>query len=201
MSNITREQWLKRMAKHLSREFKRQFYTVPENIRVSCGLPSSRAFGAKRKTIGQCWDKAASDDKHFEIFVSPTVDDPIEVAATLAHEMVHAVVGLKAGHKKPFVDCARSIGLEGKPTATVAGLRLKEFIIAGLEKIGQYPHAKIDYSSKKKQGTRLVKVACPNQECDFLEELGKVYSVRMSAQVIEYGLPACGCCQETMVEV
>jgi hypothetical protein len=200
MADKTRERWLKQMAGHLKREFERQFYEVPGNIRISCGLPSSRAFGANRKTIGQCWNMEYSKDSHFEIFISPVIDDSITVAATLAHEMCHAVVGMEHGHRKPFLECARSIGLEGRATATYAGERIKRVIESAVKRIGEYPHARIDYSRRKKEGTRMLKVGCPNTECGHFEDTGKIYSLRMSFRAIGYGLPSCGCCGAQMEE-
>jgi hypothetical protein len=113
--------------------------------------------------------------------------DPIEVSATLLHELVHAAVGLAAKHRGPFKKCATALGLEGKMTATHAGeeltLRLKE-ITDGL---GDYPHAKLDKSQSnapKKQTCRQLKVEC--NECGCL--------CRMSRKAIdEIGCPTCAC--------
>ena len=52
--------------------------------------------------------------------------DPLEVAATLVHELVHILaVGVEEGHRGKFTKLAKAIGLEGKMTATHAGETLK----------------------------------------------------------------------------
>lgn len=96
----------------------------PETVRVSWGFPSRRATG-KKKTVGICFDPSCTKDAHSEIYIHPihaTKDAPeLEIAATLAHELAHAAVGTKHGHKAPFTRVAYAIGLIGKPTVTVAG--------------------------------------------------------------------------------
>jgi len=77
-------------------------YDLPDKLRLTCGLPSKGAFGAKLRTIGQCWSPAASDDNTTEIMISPTVDDNQMMLGVLVHELVHAVVGNQAGHGKVF---------------------------------------------------------------------------------------------------
>lgn len=198
MKTLTREEWLIEMSKHLENKFNDCGYKVHKRIRISCGLPSSRAFGPKSKTIGQCWARTVSADNHNEIFISPTIDESTMVAATLAHEMVHAIVGVKEGHRKAFRDCAVKIGLEGKMTETTPSADLVSFIDDKIIEIGEYPHAKIDYTKRKKEGTRLLKVSCINAECDYFITEGKQYIVRMSKTALNYGEPRCGCCGEFM---
>ena len=187
------------MKNHMQSKFKMIGYNVHKKIRISCGLPSSRAFGAGSRTIGQCWDNSVSSDKHNEIFISPTISDSIDVAAVLAHEIVHAVVGVVAGHKKPFRDCAVKLGLEGKMTATSCGSELKAFIEEKIIDIGEYPHAALNYSKRKKQSTRMIKVVCPNKFCAHKRREKRQYSVRLSAKTLDYGSPKCGSCSEYML--
>lgn len=181
-THATREEWLAAATEQF-RPLIGQFATVPANVRVSCGLPSRGAFGAKKRTIGECWSPKNSADKVTEVFVSPTIDDPHEVLGTLAHELVHAAVGVEAGHKAPFARVAKAIGLTGKMTATVVGdeLRVKQEAMLGI--LGAYPHGRLDYSKRKKQGTRMLKVACPS--CG--------YQIRTTQKWIDVGLPTCVC--------
>ena len=44
-----------------------------------------------------------------------------EVDNLLAHELIHATVGLACGHKGPFRKCALAIGLEGSERRSVVG--------------------------------------------------------------------------------
>jgi hypothetical protein len=74
------------------------------HIRVAIGFTSA---GRKGKAIGECWDNRLSADGHFEIFIRPDLAHaadamPAQIAAILAHELVHAAVGIPAGHGKAF---------------------------------------------------------------------------------------------------
>jgi hypothetical protein len=120
------------------------------------------------------------------------------VLATLVHELVHASVGTECGHKGPFRTLALALGLAGKMTATVAGPELLALLGALALELGPYPHARIDLTSRPKQGTRLVKVAC-TQGC---ETEGKPYVVRMTRLHLDnLGAPVCPGCREHMEEV
>lgn len=189
---MTREQWLNDMVTHLRPLFEAHGYTVPENVRITCGFPSQKATARSRR-IGECWDSEASDGKVFEIFISPVLHETLIVAATVAHELVHATVGLHHSHRAPFAKCARAIGLEGKMTATVPGERFQTWFDTK-HQLGAYPHQKLNPGSRgKKQTTRMIKVACPN--CT-----DEPYVVRMSRSTLELGLPSCGACGSEMVE-
>jgi hypothetical protein len=199
---LTREEWLMKMTRnHMVELFARSGATLPEKLRISCGWPSQRALaGKKGRVMGQCWSPSASSDQTWEIFVTPACADPLEVAAILAHELVHACMPKGAGHGKLFRTLATEIGLEGKMTATVAGEWLKGWMKKAIDEVGAYPHAVLDMSQQKKQSTRLLKVICENEECEFFQDEEKPYSVRMSASVFEAGAPKCGCCKSTMIE-
>ena len=184
MTNITREEYLMKGAKLLAPLFINKGYEIPENIRFTCGLPSKGAFGKNNRTIGQCWDSSVSSDNTIEIMISPTIDRTNRVIGVLLHEMVHAVVGNEHGHKKPFKDCAIAVGLAGKMTATTNTAELDDYIDNSIiESIGEYPHAKIDYTQQKKQGTRMIKATCTC--CGYV--------IRTSQKWIGQGLPICCC--------
>ncbi len=195
----TREAWLVQLVdKHMRQLFADCGAKIPQRLRVSCGWPSSRALGTANRSIGQCWSPKASSDDTTEIFLSPFLSDALEVGAVLAHELVHAAVGVEHGHGQPFRKLALQVGLEGKMTATTAGPVLADFIRKATAAVGAYPHATLDMTQRKKQGTRLLKVVCQNTDCDFLAEENKPYSVRMSASVFDAGAPKCGCCNKKM---
>ena len=177
-----RETWLARAMAKLRPFFSSVGFEVPENVRVSCGLPSGRAFSRKR-AIGEAWASTASRDKHFEIFVSPTIDRPTHVLSVLVHELVHVTVGLACGHKGRFIECARAVGLEGPWTSTSASDALTQRLNAICESLGKYPHGSLDKmtNGKKKQGTRLVKAHC----------LGCTYTIRAAMTWLLIGVPCC----------
>jgi len=187
---MAREQWLNALAKELGALFDANGYEIPSNVRMSCGFPSKGATALRNRRIGECWTSKCSEDGTFEIFISPTLSDDMRVAGILAHELVHAVVGLAAGHKTPFKRCAVAIGLEGKMTATTESEAFKQSVQPMLNKLGPYPHATLDASSSpKKQTTRLKKVIC--QACD--------YTARVTSKWLdESGAPLCPCNHEPM---
>ena len=195
MKTQNRELWLTRLAKELERLFKTAGAPKLPAYRVTCGWPSRKALTRKNKTIGQCFDKSCSKDKTTELIISMYIDKPLDAAAILAHEMIHASVGTKQGHGKAFRDVAIAIGLTGKMTSTVAGPEFIKWVKPVLKKLGKYPHATVDAAAAtKKQGTRMIKVACPNHP---------EYSVRMTRTWLDadmFGAPICPSCHATMYE-
>lgn len=184
-----REDWLNRLAKAMAPKFKSLGHELP-SYRVSCGFPST---GRKSKRIGECWSSLCSKDSHFEIFIHPSEDDPMTVVAILAHELIHAAVGLDQKHGGNFKKVALAIGLTGKMTATVAGAEFEAYIEPLLKKVGPYPHSSLSSngaSSKgPKQSTRLTKVCCA--DCGYI--------ARVTNKWIEsVGAPICPCNNEPM---
>jgi hypothetical protein len=177
---MTREDWLIELATRLETLFKQHGATLPK-YRVTCGFPSTGGLSAKNRTIGQCWSPEASADNTTEIIIGITQDDPMRVAGVLAHEMVHAAVGVAAGHRGPFRKLALDIGLEGPMTATTEGEAFKQAVQPMLDAIGDYPHAKLDATKRKKQGTRMIKASCA--ACG--------YTVRSTAKWISIATPTC----------
>lgn len=181
---MTREEWLNAVSAKLAPLFIEAGARIPSNVRISVGWPSVKALTGRNRRIGECWSDKASADGTFEIFISPSVGTGLEAAAILVHELVHAAVGLACGHKGPFRRVALAVGLMGKMTATTAGPALVIRLNAIIAEVGPYPHAKLDMSQRKKQGTRMVKL-----ECDG----GCGYAVRTTQKWIDVGLPTCPC--------
>ena len=171
---MTREDWLRDFGNRLAPLISENGATIPTNFRVSCGFPS-------RKASGQCWDKKHSADETFEIFISPFIDDPLEVAHTLLHEIIHAVVGTEKGHRKEFKKLALAVGLTGKMTSTVPGEGLKQRLNSLINEAGPYPHAKLNDYKREGNGSRLLKVCCPN--CG--------YTVQVTRRWLNVGRPIC----------
>lgn len=175
----TREEWLMAAAGHISTRFNKSNYVVPGKVKASCGWPVG-SRGTSKTILGQCWAPEASADGSHEIFVAPLVSDPLIVLGVLAHELVHAAVGVKHGHKRPFIKACDTLGLTGKPTQAMPGPKLAAWIKdVLLPKLGPYPHAILSDSARKKQTTRMVKLVC----------LETGYTVRTSRKWIEHGLP------------
>jgi hypothetical protein len=181
---MNREQWLNECIKQLRSDFEQLAHPLPEKIRASCSWPSKSGLAAKKRRIGEAWSSRNSADQSHEVFISPVLKEPIEVAATLVHELVHCAVGVEEGHKGRFPRLAKALGLVGKMAATTASAELKAHLQQITDSIGPYPHAELTHSNAtKKQGCRLLKVVC---ECGCV--------VRMTRKWLdEVGPPTCGC--------
>ena len=181
----TREEYLLAVAQKAEVElFKPNGYTLPK-YRVTCGFPHKGAFSLKRGRIGECWPPELSKDNTTKIIVSMTVDGPRQTIGVLVHEMVHAAVGCKHGHRGPFRKLALVVGLEVKMTATTESQELVDnYINPVISELGDYGHASNDYSQRKKQSTRMIKVECNNCGIKF----------RASRTVADqcYCCPVCG---------
>ena len=179
---MTREEWLGKVAAKMAPWFKGLKAPLPP-VRASIGFPST---GCRARRIGECWDKSASADGTCEIFIRPDLIDPVEVAATLAHELAHAALGRDEKHGKEFARVVRALGLIGNVTATGPGPEFVARIKPVLAKVGPMPGAKLDFSqpssARKKQTTRLLKAECPT--CG--------YTVRVTQKWVDsVGAPHC----------
>src|SRR3990167_6801618 len=106
---ITREDWLRTAVGQMAPWFEELGCPLPP-VRVAIGFTS---HGRKGQVIGECWGKVHSADNTTEIFLRPDLAKPVEVLATLAHELAHAAIGVGHGHDKEFGRVARGIHLEG----------------------------------------------------------------------------------------
>jgi hypothetical protein len=154
-----REQWLEQASAFLIEHLTACGLSAVQ-VRVSCGWPSSGGMGQAKMVIGQCFPATVCQDGIPQIFISPRLSDPIEVLATLLHELVHASVGCQFGHRKPFSQAARKVGLDGPPTATVVSDTLRPILQTYVEQVGAYPHAAIIPNVKEKKGSRLRLYEC-----------------------------------------
>jgi len=182
----TRESWLVMVIENVMRPLfeRRAGITLPTNIRVAVGFPST---GRNNKRIGEVWSSTASADKHFEIFIHVGLDSVERALDVLIHELVHIAVGLAAGHGKAFKAVALKVGLQGKMTATTATPKLAEFLKKALQVLPPYPGARLETGGEsnkpKKQGTRMLKAEC---SCCG-------YTIRLTRKWAASGLPACVC--------
>lgn len=181
----TREDWLLKAADHLREDlFKRHDAVVP-TVRVSVGFPG----GSSRHTaIGQYWPSPTVSDGIPQVFISPTIDEPVRALDILVHELIHAVHPA-AGHMGPFKRLALAVGLTGKMTATVAGPELREHLERLADTLGPFPNSAINLTSRKKQSTRLGKVEC--RACGYVARVTRKW-------LDEAGAPICPCSGEQM---
>lgn len=188
----TREAWLKAAESIMSEWIMIEGYDYPANTRVACGFPKTSK--GRGRAIGQCWTKTVSDDLTFEIFICPSLADPVDVCGVLIHEMCHATVGIENGHNKVFGKLARALGMEGKLTSTTVGDDLRELIETRvLPSCGKYPHATLRAGDKSVGEPKKAKTYLKKAECD---ECG--YTVRVTDRWLDMGAPLCPCNHEPM---
>lgn len=181
----TREAWLIRAVEMLSVRFKENGFAVPP-VRISVGWPGGKGKAGMIKTIGQCWHKSAAADGVQQIFISPLLDSPAKILATIMHEMAHAVDEGKSGHKAGFKKIAVAVGLEGKMTATHAGEALNEWFKPVILALGSYDHAKLnpEVPLVKAQTNKHLLIKC--SYCEFQARTTR-------KQMDEYSMPEhCG---------
>ena len=179
----TREEWLVAATNLLREDFSAVGAEIPEKVHVTCGWPSKGGRPGKKQAVGECWKPECSEGGYTEMVINPMLGEGLAALDVLTHELVHAAVGCDEGHKGPFRVTAKAIGLEGKMTATVAGETLLVRLRQIKTELGEYPHAKLTPKDKKPQGTRMLKVICP--DCGWM--------ARTSRKWINLGLPTCGC--------
>jgi hypothetical protein len=179
LTAANREAWLAALVEALKATVSKVGELPP--YRIACGFPSKRA-AARDPTVGECWPASRSQDDTFEIFVSPALDDPFDVAHTVLHELLHAVVGPEHGHKGPFKRAMRRVGLIGRASSSMPGDELASLIRGHiLPNLGPYPHARLDPSRIARQGTRLIKASCA--QCE--------YTIRLARKWLRVAPPLC----------
>lgn len=162
----TREDWFNAFIGKAREQFEAVGSPLPNNIRVAVGFTSK---GSRGRRIGECWSDVCSEDGQFEIFIKPTLDSAARICDVLTHELVHVACGLEAGHNAYFKRVAYSLGLTGKPTATVAGKDWYVWALPVIEALGPLPYGALadgQHTGRKKQKSSLLKVECP--ECGWL---------------------------------
>ena len=176
---INREDWLNK-AKDLLVEFVflPAGIKVHNKIRISIGFMSKGATksNANKHTLGQCCPTQMSADNVNEIILNIDRDNELEMLATLTHEIIHAVDNNVNGHNHVFAGYMEKVGLEGIPTATVAGERLNGILKQIAKKLGKFPGKALTVPHIPAD-TRNIKVTC---SCCEYEPL----IIRASAQQI-----------------
>lgn len=142
---------------------------APERKRVALAFSFPVRGARSAKVIGECHHLTPSEKKRARgeghlIVIHPTVwRDDLEVLATLAHEMAHAALPKKTGHRRPFAELVTRIGLDGKPTATVPGESFKRWVKGTRKRLPDFPGGVSFVPQVKKQTTRLRLWQC---ECE-----------------------------------
>lgn len=178
MKHTNRESWLLAAVEALRPIFSKKNHVVPKNCLVSCGFAST---GTRSHHIGQCWSTQSSSNDLNQIFISPTLDDPIEVLDTLVHELVHAVDDCEHKHGKEFKKIALDVGLKGPMRSASAGPELRAQLEVISKALGPYPHGKLKVTHRMRINRSRPRAKCPI--CN--------YQVPMLKRFLEYGAPIC----------
>jgi hypothetical protein len=184
-----REEWLTAGLDMYRPRIEAAGYKLPDKIKVTCSFPVGSRGG--KKTMGQCINPQASAGSITELLVSPTIECPLTALGVVLHELGHACVGVEAGHGPKFKAFCRALGLVGKATQAMPGEETLAWIKAEvLPMLGDYPHSAVDPSQRKKQGTRMIKLICP--------ETG--YTVRTTKKWLALGVPTSPAGHEMVVD-
>lgn len=173
---------------------------APLSTKIMCSVGWPDKGGAIKKERGrvlaQCWSPRLNREGRVEIFINPTLEDPVDIGASLLHELLHGSVGQAEGHGPKFEEACRRVGLSGPPEATKPSEGLIAELKAMAEELGPNPHVAMEYEYKPNAMT-LVKLECGNAECPR-----KGYSVRVTqAALAEDGAPYCAVCDTKLVPI
>ena len=163
-----KEQYLYEAAKIMKDKlFKPVGVELPEDIEFSASFPARAALPSSNggsHTVGVCYPREMSQDKHILVHVSPLIGDELEALAILAHELCHASDNCSSGHRNHFRKTALGIGLEGKMTSTHAGDQLIAKLKGMVDVLGEYPQVSLAVQ-KRVSGTRNLLIECVNPQC------------------------------------
>lgn len=180
---MNREAWLTDVAKRIEPLFKGSTF---KPYRLTCGWPCVNGLSPRRRRVGECHNITCSRGGVYELFISPVLDDPLEVAGTVTHELAHVLAGTEAAHGKGFVRFCRHVGLtKGRPTEAMPGKDLEGKIKEILTGLPSYPHKALVPTAKPRREPRPrpVKLVCA---CGC--------KVTMSADDFAgVGVPTCAC--------
>lgn len=179
---MNREEWLTTLAQQVEPWFRE--YTLG-GYKLTCGWPSRFGTGRKLRRVGECHSKVLSKSGVFEIFVSPVLDNPLEVAGTVCHELAHIAAGIEAGHGYGFQKVCKRLGLtKGKPTQVMPGAILNERLDKIIAQLGPYPHQALGIAYKEVAASPFTyTLVC---ECGCKLRIGEDW-------LIKAGFPTCGC--------
>lgn len=133
-----REVWLCRAIAALTPIFEEAGYDLPP-LRASIGWPSHRA----KRTVAECWPRAASSIGVNEIFIAPSQDRTVDILDHLMHELVHAIDDCRSGHGPGFRIIATDVGLEGRMPEARAGKALRHRLLLIARTLGPIPHQRL----------------------------------------------------------
>lgn len=189
----TREEWLQRAVEIYRPWFPPLGRPLPERVRVSIGFTSG---GLRSNARAECWGTAASSDGTNEIFISPKQDDPLQILATLLHELIHAADDCRSGHRGEFMRLAKRLGFSASFTDSAnREPRLTETLAQVLEVLGPMPHSSLvamvaeSVSRKKKRKGRMLKLVAVGCECRYQARTTRKWLNDQGHPLCPHGVP------------
>ena len=203
MENINRETWLNLMIDKAVPLFDNAGFKISdirEKLKVSCSFIQGSRGNKLKDAIGVHYNPTISAEGFHEMMIQPSLSDSVQVVGVLIHEMVHSIqthlhhdkngfLSVKP-HGKEFRKMALAVGLTGKMTATTESPELKIQIEKWIKEVGKYPHSKVNFETRKKQSTRLLKLTC--EHCGFIARAS-------SGAINNFGYPS-HCGDEMIIE-
>lgn len=190
---MNREQWLTSLARQIWANFYAgdERLTPPDRIHVSTGWPSRAAFakGLRRK-FAELWHPA-NNAGIAQLFISPAVADPAQIAALLYVELLAAGLPPKTKRgRKEWQAVAATHGLTGAAQLWSPVPEVEQRLAVRARALGPYPHDPLDKADteRTKASNRQRKLYCTGHQ-------DKKVIYRASAQVIAFGLPDCPVCE------
>ena len=191
--HANREDWLNAAVDELRPFFSARGHTLPAEIRVACAYPTN----AKRsgfKVLGECIPNTNSADGHWEIYISPVLDKPNLVTRTLIAQLCRTAKGAYNVNNLAYSRVAEALhilpaGVASSPYKEVT--HGNDFISAYqdiIDSLGVYPHAKVDVSTYRSQGTRMLLAVCPTCQCKIRITSKWAYNAHGDVE-----LPTCRC--------
>ena len=157
-----REAWLQAAVELIRPIFSAQGHTVPP-VHISIGWPGS---GQRSRVVGECWASKASADGINQIFLVPSISDPVDVLDTLTHELVHSVDDCEHSHGREFRKIALSVGLQGQRMRNAsAGESLKQKLRGIAAELGPFPHAALIRRAPRTRNPNPPRAQCP--QCNY----------------------------------
>jgi len=190
---MTREEYLNQGVEVLRPIFEVMGSPLPSNIRVTCGLPST----FKRSgTLGECFPDTDSGDNHFEVFISPTIADPVRVFEVLVQQLCRTTSGAMSYKSNAYVSLLIKMGLTvtGKYHEVTGDASFATKYVDLISELGDYPHAELKLAVHAKQSTRMLKATCDCEGSDPKQQ----YTVRLTQKWALKGMPICPLCTESM---
>ena len=185
---MTREVYLNAGVEALRPIFAVHNAPLPAKIRVSTGNPLNfRRTGE----LGETLPDTSSSDGHFNVLISPTLEDPVAVFEVLVNQLCRCTSGALSYQSNAYVSIATLMGLTCGAHATGDSTFADKYVEI-IAELGVYPHGAVSYDVKKKQTTRMLKAVC---ECLGADPH---YTVRLTEKWALMGMPICPMCNSSM---